>query len=107
MCGASTKSDGSIGIRLETPELTPEDCLAVFSLRNIPCEITFKPNDADAAPPKEIRGELSRKTISERWRTILFVWWKHLGEPGTFENFYASEGEKAINQIKAKLPPQT
>jgi hypothetical protein len=99
-----TRSDGSLGITLETPALVPEDKLAVFNLQNIPCEITFKPNDADAMPPKEIKGELSKRTISERWRAILFVWWKHLGEPGTFDAFYASEGEKAINAVKAKLP---
>ncbi len=101
-----TRSDGSLGITIETPALVPEEKLAVFNLQNIPCRITFLPNDADAMPPKEIKGELSKRTISERWRATLFVWWKHLGEPGTFDAFYESEGNKAISAIKSKLPPQ-
>lgn len=105
MEGASTRQDGSLSIRISTGELIAEDCLAVFSLRNIPCEITLKPNDADALPPKEIRGELSKRTISERIRASLFVFWKQAGEPGTFEMFYASEGEKIVSGIKSKLKP--
>lgn len=100
-----TRSDGSLGLTLESGELVPEDKLAVFNLQNIPCLITFKPNDADAMPPKEIKSELSRQTISQRWRSVCFVWWKQLGEPGTFEAFYNAEGEKAIIAIKNRLKP--
>ncbi len=102
---AGTRSDGSLGITLETPELTDEECLAVFNLRNVPCEITFRPNDS-AAPPKEIKTELGRRTQSERTRAVLFLWWKSLGEPGTFDSLYVAETEKFINSIKLKLPQQ-
>lgn len=99
-----TRSDGSLGMTVETPELTNEECLAVFSLRNVPCEVTFKPNDS-AAPPKEIKSELGRKTQSERIRSVLFCWWHSLGEPGLFDAFYQAETNKYIESIKLKLPP--
>lgn len=100
-----TRSDGSLGLTVETPSLVPEEKLAVFNLQNIPCSITFRPNDADAMPPKEIKGELSRKTASERIRAVLFVWWHQLGEPGSFESFYQSETDKMITSVKNKLKP--
>ena len=100
-----TRQDGSLGVTIESGALTPEDKLLVFNLQNIPCQITLLPNDKDALPPKEIKGEISKRTISERIRAILFVWWKHLGEPGEFSAFYESEGNKIINGYKAKLPP--
>jgi hypothetical protein len=100
-----TRSDGSLGLTLETPSLVPEDKLAVFNLQNIPCLVTFQPNDSDATPPREVKGEISKRTISERIRACIFVFWKQAGEPGTFEMFYQIEGEKLVAQLKAKLKP--
>lgn len=100
-----TRSDGSLGMTIESGELVPEDKLSVFNLQNIPCLITFRPNDADASPPKEIKGELSKKTQSERIRAVLFVFWHQVGEPGNFDQFYLAETEKILNTIKAKLKP--
>ena len=73
----------------------------MFNLQNIPCLVTFKPNDADAMPPKEVKGELSKRTCSERIRAVLFCFYKSAGEPGTFDMFYAAECEKIINSYKA------
>lgn len=94
-----------MGLTLETGSLVPEDKLAVFNFQNIPCLVTLKPNDADATPPKEIKGELSRTTQSARIRSVLYVWWHQLGEPGTYEAFYQAETDKVIAQIKNKLKP--
>jgi len=100
-----TRSDGSLGLTVETAELIPEDKLSVLGMQNIPCQVTFIPNDADATPPKPIKGEFETKTISARIRAAIFVFWRQAGEPGTFESFYHSEGEKILNGIKAKLKP--
>lgn len=99
-----TRSDGSLGLTLESGEMVPEDKLAVFGLQNVPCMVTFQPN-SDANPPREIKGELSKKTQSERIRAALFVFWHQAGEPGSFDAFYQSETEKLLNGIKAKLKP--
>lgn len=100
-----TRSDGSLGLTVESPELLPDEKLAVFSLQNVPCEITFKPNDSQA-PPKEIKQELARKSQSERIRSVLYCYWKAVGEPGIWEAFYVSESNKFIESVKAKLPAQ-
>jgi hypothetical protein len=106
IAGVSTRSDKSLTIRLETPELTSEQKMLVMELQDIPCLVTFEPLEGFSVT-KEIKTELSKKTQSERIRAVLFCWWSHLGEPGNFDAFYQSETEKYINAIKAKLPPQT
>lgn len=105
IAGMSTRQDRSLTLRIETPELTSEEKLAVLELQDIPSLITFKPLEGFSVT-KEIKTELSRKTQSERIRAALFVWWSHLGEPGTFDFFYQTETEKYISAIKSKLPPQ-
>ena len=105
VAGCRTRQDKSLGITLETPQLTAEEMMMVIQLQDIPCNITFEPLEGFSVT-KEIKTELSRKTQSERIRGVLFCWWSTLGEPGTFEDFYQAETEKYINQIKTKLPPQ-
>lgn len=100
-----TRSDGSLGLTIETGEFTAEEKLAVFSLQNIPCAVALVPNDADATPPKVVKSELSRKTQSERIRSVLHVYWKQMGEPGDFATFYESETNKYINAVKMRLKP--
>lgn len=102
--GVSTRADKSLGMRLSTSEMTPEEKLWILDLQNIPCLATFQPIEGFSIT-KEIKSELSKKTISERIRACVFIFWKQSGEPGSFEIFYASEGEKIISGLKAKLKP--
>ncbi len=101
--GVSTRQDGSLGIRISTRELTGEEILLIMELRNLECLVSFKPKGFTVT--KEIKTELSRKTQSERIRSILFCWWSELGSPGEYEAFYRSETEKYITSIKTKLKP--
>lgn len=103
--GCSTRKDKSLGLRVDTGELTVEEKMAVLQLQDIPSKITFEPLEGYSVT-KEIKTELAKKTQSERIRGVLFCWWSHLGEPGVFDSFYNAETEKFINQIKVKLPPQ-
>ena len=102
--GISTRSDGSLGIRLSTGEFSPEDKLVMFGMQNLACTMVFAPTDSEQ-PPKEIKAPLSTKTPSQRLRAVLFCWYKSLGEPGQWEAFYENEISKHINAVKAKLPP--
>jgi len=102
--GLSTRSDGSLGIRVSTGEFTAEDKLAMFSLQNIACKVSFVPIESEQAP-KEIKSELSRKTDSQRLRAVLFILWKQAGEFGSFESQYSNEMSKIIEAYKKKLKP--
>lgn len=105
MSGFSTCADGSLTLRFSTPELQENEVAAISSLRKTELTMRLTPQGAVEAP-KEVRGELSRKTQSERLRAVIFVWWRSLGEPGSFQDFYNHELDKTINSIKAKLPAE-
>ena len=105
VAGCRTRQDKSLGITVETPQLTAEEMMLVIQLQDVPCMVKFEPLEGYTVT-KEIKTELSRKTQSERIRSVLFLFWHHVGEPGTFDAFYQSETEKFITAVKAKLPPQ-
>jgi 4-hydroxy-L-threonine phosphate dehydrogenase PdxA len=104
VAGCRTRQDKSLGLTVETPTLTAEEMMLVIQLQDIPCLIKFEPLEGFSVT-KEIKTELSKKTQSERIRAVIFCFWHHVGEPGTFDAFYNSETEKYIESIKAKLPP--
>lgn len=103
---ASTRADGSLGLRLATPELKPDEKTAFFELLNVNLKMLLQPNDAEPAELKDIKGEFDTKTPSMRLRATLFVWWKQQQEPGEFEEFYRRNMEKLIEYVKGKLNPE-
>lgn len=103
---ASTRADGSLGLRLATPELKPEEKTAFFELLNQNLKMLLQPNDSEPAELKDIKGEFDTKTPSMRLRATLFVWWKQQGEPGDFDDWYKRNMEKLIDYVKTKLNPE-
>lgn len=105
--GVSTRKDGSLGLRLTTPELDSEAKLAFLELQNKNCKILIQP-DTGMEGLKEVKGEFDKKSHSQRLRAVFFVYWKHLREINqcglSFEQLYAQEMEKLIENVKAKLP---
>lgn len=104
--GASTRADGSLSLRLSTPELSADEMVAVFGLRGRELKMLLQPVNNEPITTKEIKGILSTKTQSERIRGVLFCWWKQLGEPGDWETFYRHETEKIIENLKQHLKPE-
>lgn len=97
--------DGSFTIKIETPELTPEDSTKLFSLRNIPMWIGMDKVAMQALDiPDEVVEFKGDKTSSQRLRDVLFVYWEtKTNKSQTFEEFRKIQMEKFINLIKDKL----
>lgn len=102
---ASTRADGSLGLRLATPELKPDEKTAFFELQGQNLKMLLQPMDGEPAELKDVKGEFDHKTPGQRMRACLFVWWKQQGEPGEFEDFYRRNMEKLIDYVKTKLNP--
>lgn len=102
---ASTRADGSIGLRLSTPELKSDEKAAFFDLQGQQLKMLLQPESLEPAELKDVKGEFDGKTPGQRLRATIFVLWKQRGEIGEYDDFYKKQMEKLIDFIKSKLTP--
>jgi hypothetical protein len=106
LTSASTRADGSLGLRLATPELKPEEKTAVFELQGKNLKMLLQPMDEAPEAFVEVKQELEFKTPSARLRAVMFVAWKQEPDPKDgFDLYYGQKMESIINHIKSKLQP--
>ncbi len=105
LTSASTRADGSLGLRLATPELKPDEKTVFFELLNQSLKMLLQPKDGEPAELKDVKKEFECKTPSQRLRAVLFVAWKQAKEPGEYEDFYREKMEFFINNVKQNLQP--
>jgi len=101
--GIRAKVDGSLGVSMTTPELTPEEKAEFMRLQGNNLIVTLQPLDEKDAPKYVIDKEIETKTPSNRLRNTLFVLWTQEGSKGEFDEFYKKYMEKFINALKEKL----
>lgn len=101
----STRADGSLSLTFSTPELTPDEKVALMELQNQNLKMLLQPSDSEPAEFKEVRGHFDTKTPSQRLRSVLFVFWKQADGTGDFEDFYRTRMSDIIDMIKKKLEP--
>jgi len=99
----SSKVDGSLGLRVTTPELSADEKVAFMELQGVNLEVLFSPMDYETRDIKEVKGELDIKTPSQRLRSVLWILYKQQGQQGDFVDFYTKHMEKLIDFIKGKL----
>ncbi len=100
--GIRAKVDGSLGLTMGTPEMTPEQKAEIMKLQGVNLKTTIEPLETKV-PKLKIDTELNAKTPSQRLRGVIFVWWEQMGRPDEFEVFYKKTMEKIIDQVKDKL----
>lgn len=101
--GVSAKVDGSLGIRLSTPELSANEKAIFMEWMNRDATMLLQVDEAAVGDVKEVKGEFDRKTPGQRLRATIYVWWQQSGEQGDFETFYLYKMEKIIEGVKTKL----
>lgn len=98
----SAKVDGSLGMRISTPELVNEEKTEFFNLQNK--NVTLKIIPADEKPDGEIKvnADMGGKSDSQRLRAVMYVYWKQHKSTTikTFDEFYHRAYEKLIDQYK-------
>lgn len=100
----SSRPDGSVAFRVITAELRPSEAGAVLQYHGKACRVTIKPHEGVPESTVTVDAELGRKTPGQRLRAVVFLLWKHEGEEGSFDTYYAQKLEKFIEHIKSKLP---
>lgn len=100
------RKDGSAALTFDTRELSSEEIFTVMALRQTEGWLTFSPNPDDIEIP-ETPATREGKTVSERIRATMYVWYKQECEAGKFtglfDTFYKERGERIIEGIKSKL----
>lgn len=101
----SSRKDGSVGFRGETPKFNDEQFSAFRKLQNQVVVADLKPLEGESADIIEVKTELDEKTPSQRLRGVLFVLYKqqYMGKYPTFHEFYEKTMESFIDQCKSRL----
>ena len=108
LTGATTRADGSLGLRFATPEIDAASKTAFFELLNKNLRMLIQPVDEAPTGLKDIKSEFSTKSPSQRMRAVLFCLWKYRTERHlceiSFDAFYLAEANRIIDSIKDQLP---
>lgn len=109
--GLARRKDGSVGIKLETSEVTPQQAAGLFELAGKVAFCYLSPREVDANAKKIIDSldpELKGKTPGQRLRSVIYVYWEQNKESDPtiakdFESFYKAKMETLIEGFKAEL----
>lgn len=104
---ARSRKDRSFRLEFETRELGGEDAAALFSHLHSEGWLLYAANedDIDAVEVPTVKADAGtgQKTPSQRLRSVLYIYFKQLGEPGDFEDFYRTRLERVIDSYKDLL----
>lgn len=101
--GIRAKVDGSLGLSVSTPELSPEEKVAFMSLQNLNVQITIEPTDENSQGVIKTKKGMDGKSPSQRLYNTIFVYYKQVKSAEEFDVFYRRHIESVIDQYKAKL----
>lgn len=102
--GLSARKDRSLGLRVTTPELTPEEKALFFELQGVNIDIVITPKDEPNPEDYKIEvSDIDTKSPSQRMRSVLFILWKQDNEGLEFAEYYRRHMEKLIEYLKAKI----
>jgi len=98
----TAKVDGSIGYKINTPELNHEEKSIIFDLQNQNVEVTIVPTGEKEVA--EVKTEKGDKTPSQRLRAVLFILWNqnHNGFE-VFDSYYQTKMNALIEHLKEKI----
>lgn len=109
-----TLADHTLKLSVVTPELSPESYASLFGLKGSEGWFAFKENrieDTDIPPEAENPAQgnfeplrpLGEKSVSQRLRSVMFVYHKQQGITLPFDTWYSAQVEALIEHYKSKL----
>lgn len=101
--GLSARKDRSLGMRITTPELSPEEKALFFELQGINIDIVITPKDEPAPQQHQVKSDLYQKTPSQRMRGVIYKLWTQDNEGLEYEAYYNRHMEKLIEFLKSKI----
>lgn len=101
--GLRSRTDGSLGLTVSTPELTPAEKTVFFELQNLNLTLLITPDDEVEVEVEKVKGEMGTKTQGQRIRGCIFKIWETKGKQGDFEAFYRQKTEAIIEWLKKQI----
>jgi hypothetical protein len=102
--GIRSKVDGSIGMNISTPSLSPKEKTLFFELQGVNLLLEITPKDEREAPEIKIDKEAEQKTPSQRLRGSLFRVWETMTDQSTpFEQYYLTRMSQIIESVKGEI----
>lgn len=100
-----SKVDKSLGLSIETPELSNTEKVEFLNLQGLNVSLTITPTDTNEQETIEVVSEAEPKSRSQKLRSVLYVLWKqkYADKYSTFTDFYNQKYDKWIEDIKGLL----
>lgn len=100
-----SKVDKSLGLSIETPELSNAEKVEFMNLQGINISLTITPTDTNEQETIEVTSEAEPKSRSQKLRSVLYVLYQqnYKEKYPTFTDFYNSKMDIWIEDIKGKL----
>jgi hypothetical protein len=100
----TAKQDGSLGLRIATPELNPTQKAEYMELQGMNLQISLTPMDFPNVPEVKIDKEIGGKTPGQRLRGVLFILFTQSPEGHSeFETYYKAKMTGFIEHLKGKI----
>ncbi len=99
----SSKKDGSLGLRIETPELSSTEKISFMELQGKNITGVLSPVDEKEEGIEKVNKELGSKTQSQRIRSVLYILYLQDSEGKSWENYYQESTDKIIEWLKTKI----
>lgn len=100
----TAKVDGSVGYRINTPELANNEKAAIFDLQNKNVEVLISPFDEPEPELIKVDKDIETKSQAQRIRSVLYILFSQNPENlTTFEEYYKVKTEKYIEMLKGKI----
>lgn len=101
----TSKVDGSLGLRLNTPELSTKEKAVIMDIQNKNLNVLIEPLEEKSEDILDIKGEIGEKTPSQRLRAVLYLYWQQNKKAKwqDFNAYYRHEMEKQIETVKSLL----
>lgn len=101
--GFRSKSDGSAGLTFATQEISAEAFAELKRHHNAFGWLVFGENDISEKDIPQDKAEEDGLSASERERRVMFVYWKHKINDGSFDTWRKQQIERRIDKWKEML----
>jgi len=104
MTSLSSKADGSLGLRIATPELSSEEKVLFMSLQGLNLKMTLEPLEEQAEKIAKVEKGMGGKSESEMLYNTIYVYFKYVKSTEDWPIFYKRHMAAIRDTYKAKLP---